>query len=672
MTLSNHGKTGMGTEAKLRWGILGPGRIAQAFAGGVARSRTGRLVAIGTRDAARPGLAEAFPGARIHAGYEALLADPEVDAVYIATPHPGHVHWGIRAAEAGKHVLCEKPIAVNAYDAMALVDAARRAGVFLAEAYMYRAHPQTRRLAELVAGGAVGEVRVIQASFGFAAKFNPDHRLFANDLAGGGILDVGGYPVSMARLVAGAASGKPFLDPVKVTGSGHLGRSGVDEWTAAVLEFPGGIVAQVATGVTLALENTVRIFGTEGRIEVASPWFCSGKEGGSSTIVITRADGTSESVAIEETGWLYSFEADAVGDAVAAGQREAAFMTPADSLGNLKTMDAWRAAIGLEYALETPARRTAPVDGRPLKAGAMRRIDLPGAARPASALAIGAVGVENISQAGMLFDRFFERGGNTFDTAWIYRAGGSDRVLGHWLSSRGVRDEIVLIGKGAHAPLCYPDVIPRQLTESLDRLQTGRLDLYLMHRDNPDIPVGEFVDVLDAEIRAGRIGSWGGSNWTRERLDEAAAYAKANGKAGPATVSNNFSLAEMIQPVWPGCIAAADDEWKAWLRQRRMPLLAWSSQARGFFTDRAGRDRQQDPELVRCWYGEGNFRRRDRAAELGARRGKSANQVALAYCLHQDFPVLPLIGPLTLEELEDSLQALDIALTPEEVRWLEG
>jgi aryl-alcohol dehydrogenase-like predicted oxidoreductase len=103
-----------------------------------------------------------------------------------------------------------------------------------------------------------------------------------------------------------------------------------------------------------------------------------------------------------------------------------------------------------------------------------------------------------------------------------------------------------------------------------------------------------------------------------------------------------------------------------------MPLLAWSSQARGFFTDRAGRDRQQDPELVRCWYGETNFRRRDRAAELGARRGRSANQVALAYCLHQDVPVLPLIGPLTLEELEDSLQALDIELTPEEVRWLEG
>jgi predicted dehydrogenase/aryl-alcohol dehydrogenase-like predicted oxidoreductase len=662
----------MASDAKLRWGIIGPGRIAQAFAGGVAHSRTGRLLAIGTRDPAKAGLAEAFPGARIHAGYDALLADPEVEAVYIATPHPSHVHWGIRAAEAGKHVLCEKPMGVNAYDAMALVDAARRAGVFLAEGYMYRAHPQTKRLVELIRGGAIGDVRMIQASFGFAAGFNPDHRLFANDLAGGGILDVGGYPVSMARLIAGAASGKPFLDPVKVTGAGQLGRTGVDEWTAAVLHFPGGIVAQVATGVSLALENVVRVFGTAGRIEVASPWFCSGKEGGHSTIVITRPDGTAETVAIDEPGWLYAFEADAVGDAVAAGRHESAAMSLADTLGNLKAMDAWRAAIGLEYALETPARRTAPVDGRPLKAGAMRRIDLPGARRPASALALGAVGVQNISHAGLLFDRFFERGGNTFDTAWQYRNGDSDRLLGHWQASRGVRDEIVLIGKGAHSPLCYPDVIPRQLTDTLDRLQTGRLDLYLMHRDNPDIAVGEFVDVLDAEIRAGRIGSWGGSNWTRERLDEAIAYAEANGRHGPATVSNNFSLADMIQPVWAGCIASSDAEWRAWLRQRQMPLLAWSSQARGFFTDRGGRDRHADPELERCWYGETNFRRRDRAAELGARIGKSANQVALAYGLHQDFPILPLIGPLTLEELEDSLQALDIALTPEEVRWLEG
>ena len=180
------------------------------------------------------------------------------------------------------------------------------------------------------------------------------------------------------------------------------------------------------------------------------------------------------------------------------------------------------------------------------------------------------------------------------DSAWIYGLGICDRLLGEWMASRGVRDDIVLIGKGAHSPLCYPDVIARQLTESLDRLKTGVIDVYFMHRDNPAVPVGEFVDAMDAEVRAGRIRIYGGSNWTRERMDAAFAYAEKNGKHLPGALSNNFSLAEMVDPVWPGVLAASDDAWKAWLRQRQIPNFAWSSQARGFFTDRAGRDKRDD------------------------------------------------------------------------------
>ena len=258
------------------------------------------------------------------------------------------------------------------------------------------------------------------------------------------------------------------------------------------------------------------------------------------------------------------------------------------------------------------------------------------------------------------------------DSAWIYGSGTCDRLLGEWMAARGVRDEIVLIGKGAHSPLCYPDVIARQLTESLDRLKTDVIDVYFMHRDNPDVPVGEFVDAMDAEVRAGRIRIYGGSNWTRERMDAAFAYAEKNGRHLPAALSNNFSLAEMVDPVWAGVLAASDEAWKAWLRERQIPNFAWSSQARGFFTDRAGRDKRDDKELVARWYSETNFARRDRAIELAKRLGKSPLHVALAYCLHQDFPVIPLIGPLALGELEDSLQALDITLTPDEVRWLEA
>lgn len=202
------------TSEPLRWGIIGPGGIARAFAGGVAHSRTGKLVAIATRDPQKPGLADAFPGARIIEGYDAMLADPEVEAIYIATPHPSHAEWAIKAAEAGKHVLVEKPLALTAFEADAVFHAARKAGTFAGEAFMYRLHPQTAKLVELIKAGAIGEVRVIKSSFGFAMpRFDPSHRLYANELAGGGILDVGCYPVSMARLIAGAASGKPFAEP---------------------------------------------------------------------------------------------------------------------------------------------------------------------------------------------------------------------------------------------------------------------------------------------------------------------------------------------------------------------------------------------------------------------------------------------------------------------------
>jgi aryl-alcohol dehydrogenase-like predicted oxidoreductase len=215
-------------------------------------------------------------------------------------------------------------------------------------------------------------------------------------------------------------------------------------------------------------------------------------------------------------------------------------------------------------------------------------------------------------------------------------------------------------------------MIGKQLTQTLDRLQTDHVDIYFMHRDNPEVPVGEFVDAMDREVRAGRIrGPFGGSNWTRERFDEALAYADQAGKQRPGALSNNFALAEMLDPIWAGCVTASDEEWKAWLKARQIPNFSWSSQARGFFTERAGRDKRDNAELVRVWYSDKNFARRDRAVELADRIGKKPIHVALAYVLAQPFPSIPLIGPRTLGELEDSIEAFDIALTPEQVRWLE-
>ncbi|MGK9042459.1 aldo/keto reductase [Agrobacterium deltaense] len=667
----------MTTEQPIRWGIIGPGTIARTFADGIAHSRTGRLEAIATRNPDKPGLAEAFSGARIIKGYDALLADPDIDAVYIATPHTGHAEWAIKAIRAGKNVLVEKPIALSAYDADAIFHEAKKAGVFAGEAYMYRLHPQTSKLLELVKARAVGDIRIIRSSFGFnMGSFRADHRLFANETAGGGILDVGGYPVSMVRMIAGAVDGKPFAEPEKVAGAAHLGQSGVDEWASAVLKFANGIVAEVSCSIMAAQDNVLRIIGSEGRIEVKDFWFAAGHKGGTGRIDIIRGDKV-ETIELPEDRWLYSFEVDAAGEAIRQGKKEfdAPGMAWADSLGNLRVMDQWRASVGLEYSIEKATLRVANIAGGKVVAGnAVPKRQIPGLAKPASVVALGFEFFPNFASASLTLDAFYEAGGNLFDTAYVYGAGRTETIFGDWHTSRNVpREEIVLIGKGAHSPLCYPDMIAKQLDQSLARLKTDYVDAYFMHRDNLEVPVGEFVDAMDAEVRRGRIrGIFGGSNWTRERMDEAAAYAAKNGKQAPAALSNNFSLAEMLDPIWAGCVAASDDEWKQWLKSRQIPNFAWSSQGRGFFTDRAGRDKHDDEEIVRVWYSDRNFVRRDRAIELAQKLGRHPIHIALAYVIAQPFPVIPLIGPRTIAELEDSLSALDIRLTAEQVKWLEA
>jgi predicted dehydrogenase/aryl-alcohol dehydrogenase-like predicted oxidoreductase len=662
----------------VNWGIIGPGTIARTFAGGIAHSETGKLVAIGTRDPNKPGLAEQFPGARIVAGYQALIDDAEVEAIYIATPHVGHAEWAIKAIRAGKHVLVEKPIALSSFQAEAIYHEARKAGVFAGEAYMYRLHPQTAKLVDLVKSGAIGEIRMIKSSFGFdMGSVKEGHRLFANDLAGGGILDVGGYPVSMARLIAGAAQGKPFAEPDKIFGVAHLGQTGADEWASALLQFPGGITAEVSCSIMAKQDNVLRIIGSTGRIDVADFWFASGHEGGTGRIEIIAKDGTSRTVDVKEDRWLYSFEVDAAGEAIRAGRTEFAApgMSWADSVANLRVMDQWRAAVGLEYGIEKASRQTTDITGDAVRAGSsVPKRSIPGLTKQASVVALGFEFFSRFADASLTMDRFWEAGGNLFDTAWIYGRGKTEEIFGDWHTSRQIpREEIVLIGKGLHSPLCYPDQVAKQLDETLGRLKTDYVDVYFMHRDNPDIPVGEFVDAMDAEVSAGRIrGPFGGSNWSRERLDAAIVYAKANGKTAPSAMSNNFSLAEMISPVWDGCVAASDDDWKTWLKSHDVTNFAWSSQGRGFFTEHAGPDKLDNEELVRCWYSDRNFARRERAIELAEKLGRKPIHVALAYVLAQPFPVLPLIGPRNVAELEDSLSALDIKLTPEQVKWLEG
>lgn len=658
----------------LSWGILSTGRIAGVFATGVARSKLGRVVAVGSRTAAA---ADAFAAAhgipKAHGSYQALLDDPAVTAVYIATPHPQHLEWIIRAAEAGKHVLCEKPLSLNRAEAMVAAQVCRERNVLLMEAFMYRCHPQTAKLVELVRGGAIGEVRIIQATFSFNAPFNPDSRLWNNALGGGGILDVGCYPVSLSRLVAGAAAGAPFLDPVAVSGAGQLHpQTGVDVCAAATLQFPNGIIAQVATGIGVGQDGSARIYGTSGWIHLPSPWIPAG-ENAPCAFTLHRAGAAPETIDVTTPDHLYGLEADAFAAALAAGARDVPQMSVADTLGNLGTLDQWRAAIGLTYESEQPANFLHTHARRPLRHrpdAPMTYAAVPGLAQPVARLVMGCDNQTTMPHAAAVWDDYVERGGNAFDTAFVYGGGLQEKLLGQWIRNRGIRAQAIVIGKGAHTPFCTPEGLTEQLLVTLDRLQTDHVDIYLMHRDNLDVPVGEFVDVLNEHVAAGRIRTFGGSNWSIARMKAANRYAARHARQGFQVLSNNFSLARMVAPPWAGCESASDPASRKWLRQSQTPLLAWSSQARGFFTARAGRDRLDDRELVRCWYADDNFARRERAEQLAREKGVPMINVAAAYVLSQPFPTFALIGPRQISETADSLGCLAVTLTPKEVAWL--
>jgi predicted dehydrogenase/aryl-alcohol dehydrogenase-like predicted oxidoreductase len=672
---------GMSSTDRINWGILSTGAIARTFARGLAASTTGRLVAVASRSIEK---AEQF-GQEFHVpregclgSYDDLIADKSVHAIYIATPHPQHTEWAIKGAGAGKHLLVEKPLAINHGEGMAIVEAAIATDVALMEAFMYRCHPQTSRLVELLRENAIGQVRMIQASFGFHAGFNAESRAFNNALAGGGILDVGCYPVSIARLIAGVAGGKDFAEPIDVKAAGHLGSSGVDEWTAAVLKFPGDIIAQVSTSVSLNQENVVRIFGSEGTIYLPTPWVMNRTTPEQGRIIVSRrGDSSPRELSIDADVTSFTYEADVFGQLLLSGARQAPppAMSWQDTLGNLRTLDRWRDAIGLVYESEKPAaHRETTVYGVALAVApgqVMTYGKIAGVEKPVSRLIMGCDNQPNFPHACVMFDDFFARGGNTFDTAHIYGGGHHERLLGQWISKRGLREQVVVVAKGAHTPYCTPTDLKLQLKMSLERMQLDYADIYLMHRDNLDIPVGEFVDALNEEIAAGRIRAIGGSNWTLSRVDQANEYARSKSLTPFAVVSNNFSLARMVDAPWAGCISASDADSRAWFEKTQTALLSWSSQARGFFIPEiASPQKRSDAEPVRCWYSDDNFQRQARVMELAGKLGVSPINVALAYVLHQPCPTFALIGPRQLSETRTSLAGLTVHLSPAQVKWL--
>src|SRR5688500_10760399 len=203
----------------------------------------------GSSPARARSFAERFSLARWSAGIAQLLADRDVDAVYIATPHPLHEQHALNSIAAGKHVLCEKPLTLDEPSAARVLAAAKRRGVFVMEAFMYRCHPLLDELLTRLKDGAIGAIRHVRADFGFRVARVSEHRLFNPALGGGSILDVGGYPVSFARLIAGIVEGTPFAEPVGLTASGLIGPTGVDEFASAHLTFRSGLTASLTSAV---------------------------------------------------------------------------------------------------------------------------------------------------------------------------------------------------------------------------------------------------------------------------------------------------------------------------------------------------------------------------------------------------------------------------------------
>jgi predicted dehydrogenase len=335
----------------LRWGILGTGMIAKVLADAVHASETAELVAVGSRAReTAEAFGEKYQVPKRYDSYGAVLKDPNVDVVYISLPNHLHREWSIRCAEAGKHILCEKPLALSAADVEAMLEAAHRHNVFFLEAFMYRCSPQTERLATLVKEGAIGAVRYIQASFGYQLGPKYDNIRLQNAAAGGGLMDVGCYPMSMARLIAGAAHGADFADPVAIQGFAHIGDiSRIDEWTTATVMFPGDILANLVCATQVSIPPAVSIWGTEGNIQVTNPWFPGRAAGDAMSFTLNRSGKDPEAITLPGGPGLYTVEVDTVARYLDRREAPSPAMTHDDSLGQQRALDTWRRQIGLVF-----------------------------------------------------------------------------------------------------------------------------------------------------------------------------------------------------------------------------------------------------------------------------------------------------------------------------------
>ena len=318
------------TSHRLRWGILGMANIAlKAVMPAIHASRNGEIFAISSRgfqktDAA----AQQFGVPQSYGSYEEMLKAPEIEAVYIPLPNHLHYPWALEALARGKHVLCEKPLALNAEEAQKMRDAFKGSGFRLMEAFMYRFQPRIREVKRLVETGAIGEVRLVRASFSFQITRRPNIRLDPT-MGGGSLMDVGCYGVNFARYILG--------EPDEVFAFAHVGQvSKVDETLTAALRFPGGALAQVDSSFQVPRRMFAEVVGTGGRIEIPLTWIPGP---GEARVIVEQVDGTAETLTFPEVN-PYQIMVEEFADAVLSHRPMP--LPPADAVANMRVIDALR------------------------------------------------------------------------------------------------------------------------------------------------------------------------------------------------------------------------------------------------------------------------------------------------------------------------------------------
>ena len=658
----------------IRWGILGTGAIAKAFAEAIQETE-GDLIAVASNTKQR---AEEFVKdyqCEPVEGYHNLISNPAINAVYVATPHTSHFELSAECLRNKKAVLCEKPMTMNATETMALIDLSRKHNTLLMEAFMYKIHPQTQKIISLVKDRLQGPLQ-IKANFCFSVDVPETHRLVNKDLGGGSILDIGCYPTSISRYVVGAINNKGFMNPISFKAEGELNSQGIDLNASAKLKFEDGSVAEIKSATNKQTETDVVISDNQLSLIVNQPWHCGEFTDRKSDIRILNKDGTEEKYEIETEKGLYAIQIDHFSELFNNRSIESLLIPHNDSHGNMISLDSWRKELKVFYKEDRGETRKTPIIPLDKQRESLPISRIPGINKDLSRVVFGCDNQSDSNHAFAMFDHFFSQGGNVFDTAYIYNEGKSDLYLGSWIDARGLREEVVVLGKGAHTPDCTPDKIRPQLDETLSRMSASYLDIYCLHRDNEDLPVEGFIDTLNELKDEGLVSVFGASNWSLKRFKEANDYALSTGKEPFTVLSNNFSLAHMNNPVWPGCFSCSEDDYLKYLTDNQISIFPWSSQARGFFLDTqefTGLAHVADPnreEQDRVWGSADNLERRKRCFDLAEEKDVDPIQMALAFVLNQDFPSFPLIGPRNFFETESSLQATQIEVSSKEISWL--